>query len=779
MSEAYEDQYIAYLAKTLNQNRNNIIKLIDDCIRKTAKTLNLDYSDVYASIHSLQFMSVCLKDKCSQLTLEKCNESCFCVNFQGKCYPRFFADANIMNEDPDKYLIGMPTDKLMELVKLASYLYYNYEGGGITDNTFDAFEYTLNKRLKIKGRRYEKIGAEPVEKIRVKLPYAMPSLDKVKPGSRELLNFLDTVRSQKTPLWWSSKLDGVSAMLVYVNGVLKEMYTRGDGQIGGDVTYLKGIINVPETLNNKHTLVIRGEFIISKSKWEKYNLSYTNPRAFVSAKINSGFLSTGLNDIDFVAYYIIDTSNVPELTNKLDQQLHRLKQWGFNVVDNGLMDEFTVFDLIVLYESQRKKSMYNIDGLVIGGNILTFEDNINKNPRNRVAFKMKLQEQIRHSRVINVEWNVTRYGRMVPVCIFETVYVDGVRMHRASAFNAAHVKDWSLGKGTAIKVIRSGDVIPTILDVDTDRGIKPLYPHPIAPGALGLDKGWHWSRSDIVVNDIDNNRNVQLRRSYHFFKTLGVSRLGEKTLEKLWDSGMRSIKAITNAKASDFIKIKGIGKKLADTLYENIHTTMRKTRLDRYIPASTTLQLGIGRKLIKQLLNYHPTLMNDSPATLATMLLKKEIPGIGKKRIKNIVDNITKFKEFLYSLNKDDLEFAIKHDQERISNIMTRGYNNKIRGKTFIFTGFYGKIDYDLEDYIYDNFGSLGTTVDVNTETVVSANLVDVTNKMLTAEKYGVKVLSIEEFITNYDIKLTSGDYAKNNDYDESAYIDYCETNDE
>jgi len=245
---------------------------------------------------------------------------------------------------------------------------------------------------------------------------------------------------------------------------------------------------------------------------------------------------------------------------------------------------------------------------------------------------------------------------------------------------------------------------------------------------------------------------VQLKRSEHFFVTIGVPRLREKTLEKLWDAGIRTIKGITNAAPEDFAKIKGIGKKTSVTLYTSIHSTMRKTRLDRFIPASTTLKLGIGRKIIKQLLNYHPTLMEDSPDVLRVILPKKNIPGFGVKRINNVVEHIEKFKTFLFALNKADIEFAIKHDAERIKSIATRGYNPKIRGKTFVFTGFFGKIDYELEDYIYDNFGAFSNAVTTTTEVVVSANLIDITSKMLAAERLHIKVLSIEEFITAYDV---------------------------
>lgn len=759
--EDLQELYIKGVADKKKINKKDVVILIDKCIKSTAESLKVSYASVHDIIYSMEFMaSQCeaMKGSCSSQDIESCKNSCWCVYFDGKCYSRYFKDAKKMNEDPDKYLIGMPTEKLVELVKISSYLYYNYDGGGITDNTFDAFEYILNKRLKIKGRRYDKIGAIPVEKIRRKLDYPMPSLNKVKPGTRELMDFLKKMPDMT--LWWSAKLDGVSCMISYLNGKYSLATTRGDGIIGGDVTYLMDFIKpLPIIKDPKYkNIVIRGEFIIKRNIWEqKYKKdgksdNYSNPRSFVSSRVNSGHIpATGILDIEFVSYEIINIPGIDEIPSPYES-MRILELLGFTIVENGILKNPTTFDIISLYKNKRKTSEYTIDGLVLAFNIKSGVSKTLTNPTEKIAFKMRLEEQIRQTKILDIEWNVSRYGRMIPVAIYESVYLDGVRLHRASAFNAGRVKEWGLGKGSIIKVIRSGDVIPAILSVEEDANITAIYPKPIVPGALGADKGWHWDKKDIIINDINNNIKVQLKRSEHFFSTIGVPRLKEKTLEKLWDAGIRSIKGITNAKIQDFEKIKGIGKKTATNLYTSIHSIMRNTRLDRFIPASTTLNLGIGRKLIKQLLNYHPTLMEDSPEVLKIILTKKNIPGIGQKRIDNIVENIEKFKKFLFALNPEDISFAIKKDSERIKSIASRGYNKKIRGKIFVMTGFFGKVDYELEDYIYDHYGSFSDSVTTGVEVVVAANLMEVTSKMLEAEKKGIKVLSVDEFITNYDI---------------------------
>jgi NAD-dependent DNA ligase len=138
------------------------------------------------------------------------------------------------------------------------------------------------------------------------------------------------------------------------------------------------------------------------------------------------------------------------------------------------------------------------------------------------------------------------------------------------------------------------------------------------------------------------------------------------------------------------------------------------------------------------------------------MLTKKKIPGFAAKRIENVSENVPKFREFLLSLNKEDIEYAMKKDEERRERIKTGSFNPLIRGKTFVLTGFYGRMDLSLEDYIYDNLGNFSDTVTSSTSAVIAANVMDASKKMLEAQKLGVKVLSLEEFRKAYKVPSKS-----------------------
>ncbi len=756
--EALAEKFLEKVAKSKGVDKPTAAKLINKCISLAAATLNLDYSIIYAEVYSEEYMAFCLrKMKCSEHTINECRKSCFCVEFDDKCISRRIPKSNLINKDPDKYVKDYikTTKDLESLVKIASFLYYNYDGGGLTDNSFDALEYELKKRMRLRGRVYEKIGAPPVEKIRTKLPYPMASLNKVKPGTRELYRFLEEyggiAGGMPLAIAWSLKLDGVSGMVVYKKGKIAGIYTMGDGVIGGNVTYLKDYIKIPKTVSIKQEYVVRGEFIVSKEIWKnKYKDSYSNARSFVSGKINSGYASPALPDIEFVAYQIMKGSfkKLP----KPSQAFKLMELEGFTVVENGICESPNIFDLMCLYRKKRKSATYYIDGLVLTSDLPRFfvETREAINPINSVAFKMRLEEQTRQTKIINVDWNISRYGRYVPVAIYEAVYVDGIRMHRATAHNAAHIRDWNMGRGTEITVVRSGDVIPAITDVNVDKSIKPIFPTPYEKGGYE----WHWERSDIILDDIEDNREVQIKRATYFYETIGVPRLREGTVTKFWEAGYKTPESIAKASIPDMVKIRGIGEKTATLFDTKIREVMRTVPIDRFLVASTTLKVGIGRKLVKQLFRHCPNVFTMNEDEIKKELVKKKIKGFGPKRIANVAENMPKFRKYLYSFAKKEIKESLKYHEERRKALKRRGYNIKIQNKTFVLTGFIGKIDYELEDYIYENQGDFGSAVTSKTTAVISGNIANITPKMENAYTLGISVLSIEEFSKSFNVPL-------------------------
>ena len=780
MAEALVEKYLQYVAKHFQISEPDAAQYVDKCIKFTAAKLNTSYSNVYNQIYSEKALTKCLLSEkiCSKLEIEECRKSCNCFYLEPYgCLSRKIADADIINSNPDAYIKEhfSSTAALEKIVKIASYLYYNYDGGGLTDNSFDALEYHLNKRLKARGRRYEKIGAPPVKKIRIKLPYPLPSLNKLKPGMMGLTNFLNKFAPEHTSIKqlqsqdqeevdpmhrmsWSLKLDGVSGMVIYDSeGKVKGVYTRGDGDIGGDVTYLKDYLSsIPASVSKRsdknYSLVVRGEFIITKQIWkEKYKGNYSNARSFVSGKINAGHISPALPDINFVAYQIMlmgEKKRVPSPS----QSFRILLSEGFQVVENGICVSPTVFDVMQLYKEKRQTATYFIDGLVLTGDWsrLSVRKGAAINPLDTIAFKMLLEDQIRDTKATDVEWNISRYGRYVPVVIYESVYIEGVRLHRATGHNAMHIRDWNMGNGTKIKVVRSGDVIPQIKDVIVDPRVIPIYPKSYEEGGYE----WSWEKSNIVLVDIEGNPDVQLKRTVHFFSTLGVPRLKEGNVKKFTDAGYTTPEEIAQLSVEEITKIKGFGMKTAETFYNGIKHALSTVPPDRFLLATTSFKTGLGRKLLKDLFRHIPDILDLSEDEIRTELTTRKLKGFGPARIKGASINIPEFRAYLDSFAKKEIEHAITFYQKKLQRIKKEGANPLIEGKTFVLTGFIGGTDYELEDYIYDNNGNFSSSVTSGTEAVVSKTISNVSKKMLTAHELGVPVLDIFEFSRQYDIPL-------------------------
>jgi DNA ligase (NAD+) len=769
MNEALDQKYLEHIAKVHKVNLLQAANLIDRCIKEICANSDLEYSKVYEIVFSGDMIKKCvlINNDCTKLELEECEKRCSCVYLEPYgCLPRKIPDADIINQNPDKYIMNKlsKTEDLKRVLTIAAYLYYNYDGGGLTDNSYDALEYAMKKKEKVKGRLLEKIGAMPVDKIRTELIYGMASQSKVKPGSIECLRFMskfteNDTKSTVKPLkslkcCWSLKLDGTSGQITYNNGKLISITTRGDGVIGGDVTYLKDYISsIPHKIpvDYRGDVVIRGEFILTKKVWEsKYAGTYSNARAFVNGKINSGHITSAMQDILFLAYKIRKNGDSPSVP-KPSKGFKMMVYWKFLIPDNGVLNASpTVFDVMQLYIKKRAEAEYTIDGLILAEDVS--EDPVIaheevRNPINSVAFKMQLQEQIRDTTVIDMNWNVSRYGKLIPVAIFEAVYVDGVRITKALAFNARKVQDWNMGRGTKIKVARSGDVIPQIKDVTVDYHVQNLIPN------LMLIK-YHWEGKNIVLDDIEGNRDVHLKRIVYFFETLSVPRLRGKTVEKFYDAGFKTPEAITRATIKDMKAIKGIGDKTATFFYDTIRSVLSNTPPDRFIEASTTFKSGIGRKTLKLLFKHIPNVLRLSSTEITHTLTKNKIPGIGAVKIQNIATSIPAFNKYLSGFSKIDIDKSLDYYVNKQNEMKKIGYNSLISGKKFVLTGFMNNTDYELEDYIYDNNGDFADTVISSITAVICGSLEEVSKKMTTAYDFGIPVLSIQEFSERFNVPL-------------------------
>jgi DNA ligase (NAD+) len=734
--EYLEELYLKLVAEKLNLDLEKAAKSIDHCLKKLAFEKKLEVSDVYALVYSVEHISRCLPRKSLKgLSEKECSDQCSTVWFEEECHPRFFEDVEEINRDPDLYLQKkkFTVDQLQKFLRLASYLYFNFEGGGLTNNSFDSFEHHLKTKFKTKIKKEElkTIGSLPVEKLREKLPYQMGSLQKVKPGDKNLELYV------AGPLEWSVKEDGVSALIIFSKGSPSKIFSRGDGIIGGNITYLKEFLDLP-TPQEYPDIVVRGELVVSRKNFEeKYSKLYSISRAFVTSKVNSGFVNSSLQDIKFVAYEVVDlrTKKATSLSN-----FEILELEGFETAVNGKIQDPTVFQLVTEYKKQRVGSPYDIDGLVIA-------------PLNgslpKIAFKMLLEEQIRWTKVLKIDWNPSRTGRLIPRITYEAVYFAGKRHTHATGHNAAHIRDWELKSGSRIKIVLSGDIIPEVRDVKPPESIfgseESVYPPE--------NWGWEWIGKDIVLKDPDSNIKVQQARIVYFLKTIGVRGIKEGWVEKYHEKGIKTVTELYAMKLDEIKNIKGLGGKRGETQFSDLHATLQKTRFDRLVAAIGTIK-GMGRVLIKAVIRHIPNLFTEPPSDLKRELDKVKIPGIAAKRKKALLEGVPMVLDFFKNISGPDFQIALANEKKRIQSLLTGKKNSKIDKGVFVFTGFM-QIDFDLEDYIYDNGGDISSTVISSTRCVICKSPTEITKKSTLASELGVPILTLGEFFRKFGLPFS------------------------
>ena len=312
---------------------------------------------------------------------------------------------------------------------MADKAYHNGESL-IEDVTYDTIVSYLED---LTGMKRKAIGA-PVEKgaTRVKLPIHMGSMDKVKPDTNKLKNWL---KKYNGPYVISDKLDGISIMVHYKpENPVPSIYTRGNGKVGSDASDLVNWMKFPK-ITSPNDVFFRGELLISKSNWPVFEKTYKNPRNAVSGLIGglvSGKKIRGkfLKLLHFLVFDVV----TKELMNSSDQ-LAYAKSVGFMTVHHTLYPDITIKNLSDILISRRTESDYEIDGIIVMDNKV-YPRPKSGNPKYAVAFKMVLEDQKAESTVQNVVWNVSKHGTLKPIVIINPVNIGGSKVQRVTGYNA-------------------------------------------------------------------------------------------------------------------------------------------------------------------------------------------------------------------------------------------------------------------------------------------------------------------------------------------------------
>ena len=611
---------------------------------------------------------------------------------------------------------------LEKMIRMANDFYYNKKAL-LDDNQYDILKEYMERKFP-ENTVLKEVGAPIDKKKKVKLPYFLASMDKIKPDTKALAKWKASYPGKKVV---SAKLDGVSGLVVHKKSKKtgkekSRMYTRGNGAVGHDITALIPYLNIPIVDDS----AVRGELIMLEDVFnKKYSKEYKNARSAVTGIINSDFTAKNADkykDLNFVAYEVIR----PRL--KPSEQMKFLEKHHFTTVKYVVLPDITNEQLSDLLVDWRENYEYQNDGLVVSDDKIYIR--WKKNPKHAFAFKMVLSDQKAEAKVVDVIWTASKDGLLKPRVRIEPVDIGGATIEYATAFNADFVNKNKIGIGAIVEMVRSGDVIPHILRVIT----------PAAQSKMP-DVPYHWTDThvDIVLDEITGNTGVQEKIVSRFFKQLDVEGLGAGNVKRLMNAGFDTIAKIINMKEEDFLKAEGFKKKLAKKVFTSIHKKLAEASLVEIMAATNLFGRGMGRRRLRAILQTHPSLIKGETNKEEGEKKIAALKGFGDKTAKDFIDKLNKFLAFVKDAHLED---KLKIKKKKMDE------SHPLYDKEIVMTGFRDK---ELAKRIVKLSGKpLRGAISKKTFVVLVQDMDEDTGKADDARRLGIQMLTPEQFIKKY-----------------------------
>ena len=548
------------------------------------------------------------------------------------------------------------------------------------------------------------------------------------------------------------KLDGLSISLIYENGMLVQAVTRGDGQVGEDVTEnIREIPTIPKKLKENISLEVRGEIILPISSFNRINQEredegedvFANPRNAASGTIRQlDKTIVAERGLDCYLYYLVNAENYGIKTHL--ESIEYIEKLGFKTTK--IFEKYTNFkkleEAIDKWHDDRKKLDYETDGLVIKVNNFSLYEILGyttKSPRWAIAYKFPA-EQVK-TKLMDVTFQVGRTGVITPVAELEAVNLSGSVVKRASLHNFDEIRRKDIKIGDNVIVEKAAEIIPQVVNVvfndRTGEEIEIQEPAncPVCNSELAHEEG-------LVALKCHNPLCPEkVKRQIAYFVSrdaMNISGLGDKIVEKFIELGkIKTIVDIYSLKEyrEELENLEKMGQKSVDNLINNIEASKNrdfsKVLYALGIPFVGKFNANLLTKNFKNIEN----LKNQSIENLLS------VKGIGDKvaiAVNTFLNNENNWK-IITDLQNIGLQFAINEsDLKEIAD-------NPIKGKNFLATGKLQKYKRnDIKDIILSKGGNYLSAVSKNLDFLIAGEKAG--SKLEKAEKLGVRVLTEDEF---------------------------------
>lgn len=570
----------------------------------------------------------------------------------------------------------------------------------------------------------------------------MLSLDKTKEVSR-LKEFLG---QQKAFLSW--KLDGLTIVLTYRNGKLEKAVTRGNGEEGEVITNnAKTFKNLPLKIAYQGELILRGEAIISYSDFEKINAEiedveakYKNPRNLCSGSVRQlNNEITAKRNVKFFAFSLVKAEDV-DFENSRINQLKWLKEQGFEVVEGYEVTADIIEEKVAYFAEQISKNDFPSDGLVLVYDDIAYGQSLgmtSKFPRDSFAFKWA--DEIRETRLLEIEWSASRTGLLNPVAIFEPVELEGTTVSRASVHNISIMEELELGIGDKIEVYKANMIIPQIASNLTRSGVKNIPQEcPVCHGKTEIRQVSD-TKALYCTNEDCGAKHLKAFALFVSRDALNVEGLSEATLEKFIAKGFinsYSDMFHLDRYADEIQSMEGFGEKSYVNLQKSVEKA-RVTTLPKLIYGLGIANIGLANaKVICK--EFHYDIEKMIHLTEDDL---NAISGIGPVIAKAYVEYFANEKH-VEELRRllEELEIP----QEEI-NTEAQIFENM----TFVITG---SVEHfanrnEVKDVIESKGGKVTGSVTAKTNYLINNDVNSTSSKNKKAKELGIPIITEEEFL--------------------------------
>ena len=652
-------------------------------------------------------------------------------------------------------------EELRKTINYHSKKYYDEDKPEITDYEYDMLMNEL-KKLEKENPQYitkdsptQKVGGHAKQDFK-KVTHEVPlqslqdifSFEELYDFDKRIKEKADEYGIKEVNYCVETKIDGLSCAIKYENGMLVQAATRGDGNVGEDVTpNVKTIKTVPNKIKDNINLTVRGEVFINKEEFERLNEEreilgetlFANARNAAAGSLRQ--LDSKITAKRPLDIYIFNVQKIEgKIFNSHWEELNYLKSIGFNVVPfrslcKNIKEVKKAIDEI---GEKREELGFGIDGAVVKVDDLKFREELGttfKVPKWAIAYKYPPEKK--ETILKDIVCQVGRTGVITPMAILEPVKVAGSTISKTTLHNEDFIKEKDLKIGDHVIIQKQGDVIPEVVDVVKEKrtGEEKEFSMPKVCPVCGAPAVRELGEAATRCTGIECSAKA-LRNIVHFASNDGmdISGLGYKIVEQLLDRKLiKDIADIYTLTVDDVASLKKNGRKFAENLIEAINESKNRD-LENLISAFGIRH--VGKKLAKVLAKKYETLDNLMNATAFDLTTKDDIGEV-------IAESIYSF--FKERQTKDLVKRLValgvntKHLKEEAST------DNRFEGKTFVLTGSLSKYSRNEASEIIEKFGGkTSNSVSKKTDYVLAGE--EAGSKLDKAQKLGVTVITEQEF---------------------------------